>query len=61
MIDNAIRRAVVDRGVTVRLLVAALHHVPQTLAFLDSLEAVNSVNRQGTLEIVIRFQVQLLL
>ena len=51
VIDDAIRKAVMERGVEVKLLAAALHFVPQTLRFLKSLQALNGAS-DGRIDIV---------
>uniref|UniRef100_A0A915IM17 PLD phosphodiesterase domain-containing protein n=1 Tax=Romanomermis culicivorax TaxID=13658 RepID=A0A915IM17_ROMCU len=51
VIDNAVRRAVIERGVELKLISAALHFVPQNLKFLQSLEALNGL--QGSVHIKI--------
>lgn len=52
VIDDALRRAVIERGVEVKLLAAALHFVPQTLRFLKSLESLNGMNPKGSIQVV---------
>ena len=52
VIDNALRTAVVERGVEVKLLTAALHHVPKTLRFLKSLASIDGMHARGSLKVV---------
>lgn len=55
MIDEALRRAALERGVEVKLLVAALHFVPKVLYFLKSLQSLDDVARLqgGSIEVKI--------
>ncbi len=49
-IDNALRRAVVERGVHVLLLTAALHYAPIALRLQQSLASINDIN--GSMHVV---------
>jgi phospholipase D3/4 len=49
-IDDALRRAVVERGVHVLLLTAALHYAPIALRFQQSLASINTIN--GSVHVV---------
>lgn len=51
VIDDALRRAALDRGVEVKLLVAALHFVPHMLHFLKSLQALNAAAHPGSIQV----------
>ncbi len=51
IIDDALRLAAVTRGVELRLLVGALHYVPQTMVFLRSLQALNNF-RETSIKVV---------
>lgn len=51
VIDDAIRRAVVERGVDVRILTAALHFVPESLGFLESLQIIGQGLKKGSINV----------
>ncbi|KRY32501.1 Phospholipase D3 [Trichinella spiralis] len=53
VIDTALRKAVIESGVELKILVAALHFVKENLAFLKSLQAINGCSTKGSVEIKI--------
>ncbi|KRZ07256.1 Phospholipase D3 [Trichinella zimbabwensis] len=53
VIDTALRKAVIESGVELKILVAALHFVKENLAFLKSLQAINGCSSKGSVEIKI--------
>jgi len=54
VIDDAIRRAVIDRGVRVKFLTAALHFAPESLYALRSLQLLgNAVSNGGKVDVKI--------
>uniref|UniRef100_A0A5S6Q1J0 PLD phosphodiesterase domain-containing protein n=1 Tax=Trichuris muris TaxID=70415 RepID=A0A5S6Q1J0_TRIMR len=53
VIDNALRKAVVERGVEVKILAAALHFVKENLHFMQSLQALANCADKGSIEIKI--------
>ncbi|KFD73191.1 hypothetical protein M514_04796 [Trichuris suis] len=53
IIDNALRKAVVERGVEVKILAAALHFVKENLHFMQSLQTLANCADNGTIEIKI--------
>lgn len=53
MIDDEIRRAVVERGVYVRLLVSNWDHTrPMQMNFLRSLTAISKFNKKSMIDVV---------